>query len=68
MWLLSRQIPQELIEYELTAKRLRKSGYVNIPIPSKLLIANNQRRMGKRCRQLEMSDTQLMGGGAGNQR
>ena len=34
-WLL--RIPWELIEYDRTAQKLRKSGYVYVPISSKLL-------------------------------
>ena len=36
MWLITSWIPREVIEYGLTAKKLRK-GYVYIPIPAKLL-------------------------------
>ena len=36
-WLLSKQISWELIEYDLRAKQLRKSGYVYVLIPPKLL-------------------------------
>ena len=39
MWLIVSLIPRELIEYGLTANKLRKSGYVYVPISSKLLVA-----------------------------
>ena len=41
LWLHLSQIPWELTEYDLTAKKLRKSGYIYVPIPPKLSKADN---------------------------